>query len=137
MRDSFILSADKNNGYPSFSDSVDLDNTDFYKNKNQFIANGVKYPIFKTSSLTDSVNIVNTAFYTDGKNYPHMKNVRYSLFLGAFANDTSLANVVIPKSVRFIGDNAFKNTALSSVKISSDCVYSQESFPDGCKIEFY
>ena len=38
---------------------------------------------------------------------------------------------------KFIGENAFKNTALSSVKISSDCVYSQESFPDGCKIEFY
>ena len=107
MRENFILSADKNNGYPSFTDSIDLDNTDFYKNKNQFIANGVKYPIFKDSSL-DSSNIVNTAFYTDGKNYPHMKNVRYSLFLGAFANDTSLAKVVIPKSVRFIGDNAFK-----------------------------
>lgn len=136
MRENFILSADKNNGYPSFTDYVDLDNTDFYKNKNQFIANGVKYPIFKNSSL-DSSNIVNTAFYTNGKNYPHMKNVRYSLFLGAFTNDTSLAKVVIPKSVKFIGENAFRNTALSSVKISSDCVYSQESFPDGCKIEFY
>ena len=136
MRENFILSADKNNGYPSFSDSVDLDNTNFYKNKNQFIANGVKYPIFKNSSL-DSSNIVNTAFYTDGKNYPHMKNVRYSLFLGAFANDTSLSKVVIPKSVNFIGENAFKNTALSSVKISEDCDYGSESFPDGCKIEFY
>ena len=136
MRENFILSADKNNGYPSFSDSVDLDNTDFYKNKNQFIANGVKYPIFKNPSL-DSSNIVNTAFYTDGKNYPHMKNVRYSLFLGAFANDTSLSKVVIPKSVNFIGENAFKNTALSSVKISEDCDYGSESFPDGCNVDFY
>lgn len=57
--------------------------------------------------------------------------------IGAFANDTSLAKIVIPKPVTFIGENAFRNTALSSVKISSDCVYSQESFPDGCKIEFY
>lgn len=136
MRENFILSADKNNGYPSFSDSVDLDNTDFYKNKNQFIANGVKYPIFKDSSL-DSSNIVNTAFYTDGKNYPHMKNVRYSLFLGAFANDTSLTKVIIPKSVKFIGENAFRNTALSSVKISEDCDYGSESFPDGCNVDFY
>lgn len=136
MRENFILSANKNNGYPSFTDSVDLDNTDFYKNKNQFIANGINYPNFKTSSL-DSVNIVNTAFYTDEKNYPQMKNVRYSLFIGAFANDTSLAKVVIPKSVKLIGDNAFRNTALSSVKISSDCVYSQESFPDGCNVDFY
>ena len=136
MRENFILSADKNNGYPSFSDSVDLDNTDFYKNKNQFIANGVKYPIFKDSSL-DSSNIVNTAFYTDGKNYPHMKNVRYSLFLGAFANDTSLSKVIIPKSVKFIGENAFRNTSLSSVKISEDCDYGSESFPDGCNVDFY
>ena len=136
MRENFILSADKNNGYPSFSDSVDLDNTDFYKNKNQFIANGVKYPIFKNSSL-DSSNIVNTAFYTDEKNYPHMKNVRHSLFLGAFANDTSLSKVVIPKSVNFIGENAFKNTALSSAKISEDCDYGSESFPDGCNVDFY
>ena len=36
MRENFILSSDKNNGYPSFTDSVDLDNTDFYKNKNQY-----------------------------------------------------------------------------------------------------
>lgn len=136
MRENFILSADKNNGYPSFTDSVDLDNTDFYKNKNQFIANGVKYPIFKTSSL-DSVNIVNTAFYTDGKNYPHMKNVRYSLFLGAFANDKNLVKVVIPKSVKAIGENAFRNTNLSSVKIASNCTYSLESFPDKCKVGFY
>ena len=136
MRENFILSSAKNNGYPSFTDSVDLGNTDFYKNKNQFIANGINYPIFKTSNL-DSVNIVNTAFYTDGKNYPQMKNVRYSLFIGAFANDTSLTKVVIPKSVKLIGDNAFRNTALSSVKISSDCVYSQESFPDGCNVDFY
>lgn len=57
--------------------------------------------------------------------------------IGAFANDTSLSKVIIPKSVKFIGENAFRNTALSSVKISSDCVYSQKSFPDGCKIEFY
>lgn len=137
MRDNFVLSADKNNGYPSFSDSVDLENTDFCKNKNQFIANGINYPIFKTSSLADSVNIVNTAFYADGKNYPQMKNVRFSLLLGAFANDTSLAKVIIPKSVKFIGENAFRNTALSSVKISSDCVYSQESFPESCNIQFY
>ena len=57
--------------------------------------------------------------------------------VGAFANAVNLVKIVIPKSVKFIGENAFRNTALSSVKISSDCVYSQESFPDGCKIEFY
>mgnify|MGYP006879576400 FL=1 len=44
MRENFIISADKNNGYPSFSDSIDLDDTDFYKNKNQSIADGISYP---------------------------------------------------------------------------------------------
>lgn len=57
--------------------------------------------------------------------------------IGAFANDTSLTKVVIPKSVKFIGENAFRNTALSSVKISSDCVYGSESFPESCNIQFY
>lgn len=44
MRKNFIISVDKNNGYPSFSDSVELDDIDFYKNKNQFIADGNFYP---------------------------------------------------------------------------------------------
>ena len=57
--------------------------------------------------------------------------------IGAFANDTSLSKVIIPKSVKFIGENAFRNTSLSSVKISADCTYGSESFPDGCKIKFY
>lgn len=136
MRENFILLSAKNNGYPSFTDSVDLENTDFYKNKNQFIANGINYPIFKTSNL-DSVNILNTAFFADRKNYPQMKNVRFSLISGAFANSINLKKIVIPQSVKFIGENAFRNTALSSVKIASDCVYSQESFPENCKVEFY
>ena len=59
------------------------------------------------------------------------------MLVGAFANANHLKKVTIPESVSYIGENAFRNTALSSVKISSDCVYSQESFPDGCKIEFY
>lgn len=57
--------------------------------------------------------------------------------VGAFANAVNLVKIVIPKSVKLIGDTAFRNTALSSVKISSDCVYSQESFPDGCNVDFY
>lgn len=135
MRDSFILSADKNNGYPSFSDSYDFEIIN-YNNKLMFLTSD-GYPVFKNKNYPESDSVVNTAFYADGKNYLQMKNVRFSLFFGAFANDTSLAKAVIPKSVKFIGENAFRNTALSSVKISSDCVYSQESFPDGCKIKFY
>ena len=96
-----------------------------------------EYPIFKNRNYLDSTPIVNTDFYADGKNYLQMKNVRFSLISGAFANSINLKKIVIPQSVKFIGENAFKNTSLSSVKISSDCIYSSESFPDGCKIEFY
>lgn len=136
MRDSFILSADKNNGYPSFSDAPDFESVNYYQNQSMFLTTD-GYPIFKGKPYLESSPITNTDFYADGKNYLQMKNVRFSLISGAFANDTSLAKVVIPKSVKFIGENAFRNTSLSSVKISSDCIYSQESFPDGCKIEFY
>ena len=136
MRDSFILSADKNNGYPSFSDAPDFESVNYYQNQSMFLTTD-GYPIFKGKPYLESSPIINTDFYADGKNYLQMKNVRFSLISGAFANSINLKKIVIPQSVKFIGENAFRNTALSSVKISSDCVYSQESFPDGCKIEFY
>ena len=136
MRENFIVSSDKNGGYPTFSDAPDFESVNYYQNQSMFLTTD-GYPIFKGKPYLESSPIINTDFYADGKNYLQMKNVRFSLISGAFANDTSLAKVVIPQSVKFIGENAFRNTALSSVKISSDCVYSQESFPDGCKIEFY
>ena len=136
MRDSFILSADKNNGYPSFSDAPDFESVNYYQNQSMFLTTD-GYPIFKGKPYLESSPIVNTDFYADGKNYLQMKNVRFSLISGAFANSINLKKIVIPQSVKFIGENAFRNTSLSSVKISSDCVYSQESFPNGCKIEFY
>ena len=136
MRDSFILSADKNNGYPTFSDAPDFESVNYYQNQSMFLTTD-GYPIFKGKPYLESSPIVNTDFYADGKNYLQMKNVRFSLISGAFANSINLKKIVIPQSVKFIGENAFRNTSLSSVKISSDCVYSQESFPNGCKIEFY
>ena len=136
MRENFIVSSDKNGGYPTFSDAPDFESVNYYQNQSMFLTTD-GYPIFKGKNYPASSPIINTDFYADGKNYLQMKNVRFSLISGAFANDTSLAKVVIPKSVKFIGDSAFKNTALSSVKISSDCVYSQESFPESCNIQFY
>ena len=135
MRESFIVSSDKNNGYPSFSNSSDFESIN-YNNKLMFLTSD-GYPVFKNKNYPESDFVVNTAFYADGENYPEMKNVRFSLISGAFANSINLKKIVIPQSVKFIGENAFRNTALSLVKIASDCVYSQESFPDDCKIEFY
>ena len=136
MRDSFILSSDKNNGYPTFSDAPDFESVNYYQNQSMFLTTD-GYPIFKGKPYLESSPIVNTDFYADGKNYLQMKNVRFSLISGAFANSINLKKIVIPQSVKFIGENAFRNTALSSVKISSDCVYSQESFPESCNIQFY
>ena len=59
------------------------------------------------------------------------------MLVGAFANANHLKKVTIPESVSYIGDSAFKNTALSSVKISADCAYGSESFPKNCNVEFY
>lgn len=135
MRESFIVSSDKNNGYPSFSDSSDFGIIN-YNNKLMFLTSD-GYPIFKNKNYPESDSVVNTAFYADGENYPEMKNVRFSLISGAFANSVNLKKIVIPQSVKFIGENAFRNTLLSDVKISMDCVYFPTSFPDGCETSFY
>lgn len=58
-------------------------------------------------------------------------------YLGAFANATQLTRISIPKSVKRIGREAFRNTQLTSVTIASDCTYYSTSFPDGCVINFY
>ena len=56
---------------------------------------------------------------------------------GAFLNCTKLKKAVIPESVKSIGEYAFSNTALTSVKIAGDCFYYDTSFPDGCEISYY
>ena len=59
------------------------------------------------------------------------------LVLGAFENAEKLRKIVIPESVKKIGARSFLGTDLKSIKIASDCEYSESSFPEGCKIEFY
>lgn len=54
--------------------------------------------------------------------------------LGAFCHAAELRKVSIPESVKKIGEFAFRNTALSTVKIAEDCEYYETSFPDGCEI---
>lgn len=54
--------------------------------------------------------------------------------IGAFCHAAELRRVSIPDSVKKIGEFAFRNTALKSVKIAEDCEYYETSFPDGCEI---
>lgn len=68
---------------------------------------------------------------------PYNKLMPERVALGAFANAIQLKNVVIPKSCKRIGHEAFRNTQLTSVTIARDCVYYDTSFPDGCVINFY
>lgn len=57
--------------------------------------------------------------------------------IGAFCNCVNLENVTIPESVNYIGPYAFYNTKLKKIKIASNCVYYDTSFPEDCEIEFY
>lgn len=57
--------------------------------------------------------------------------------MGAFKGATNLTSIVIPRSVKRIGPEAFAGTGLTSVTIAQDCVYDTTSFPPGCIINFY
>lgn len=56
---------------------------------------------------------------------------------GACSQVPTLTKVKFPKTLRKIGDYAFYNTALTSVKIPQGCEYGKHSFPTGCEVKFY
>lgn len=56
---------------------------------------------------------------------------------GAFCHAENLIRVSIPESVKKIGKEAFRYTALRKVRIASDCEYYPTSFPEGCEITYY
>ena len=55
---------------------------------------------------------------------------------GAFENASRLSRVIIPESVKVIGDTAFRGTALTVVRIAADCTF-EGSFPENCRILRY
>ena len=46
MRENFIVSSDKNGGYPTFSDAPDFESVNYYQNQSMFLTTD-GYPIFK------------------------------------------------------------------------------------------
>lgn len=56
---------------------------------------------------------------------------------GAFENASRLSRVVIPESVKVIGDTAFSGTALTVVRVAADCTFGESSFPENCRILRY
>lgn len=75
-------------------------------------------------------------WYTDGTDVTHGGAKDY-IEMGAFKGATNLTSVVIPRSVKKIGPEAFADTGLTEVTIANDCVYEDTSFPPGCVINFY
>ena len=57
--------------------------------------------------------------------------------VGAFLGCTNLRRVIIPRSVRYIGEYTFRNTQITQVTINSNCTYSDTSFPENCIVNFY
>lgn len=58
-------------------------------------------------------------------------------YLGAFAHATDLQSISIPKSCKYLGNESFIESGLTSVTIASDCEYSTNTFPPQCTINFY
>lgn len=75
-------------------------------------------------------------WYVD-ENRLKRSNLPERVNLGAFADCTNLRRVIIPPSVKYIGEYAFANTALTSVTIARDCEFSETSFPPRCIINYY
>lgn len=68
------------------------------------------------------------------RGFPYTEIVVGQRVLGAFGNANDLRVASIAQSVKYIGLEAFKNTALQSVTIAPDCKYYETSFPADCEI---
>lgn len=105
--------------------------------QNENINNG--YPYIKDSNEYLSVlksPFPQTIFIQSKNEYPKFYHLK-PIDTGAFCYASNLKTVKIPKSVKYIGETAFRHTALTEVTIAADCKYYPTSFPDGCKINFY
>lgn len=69
--------------------------------------------------------------------YPSLPEIGVLTDFGAFANITTLKKAKISKTVKFIQDYTFYNTALEKVTIAADCEIFEHSFPPGCEIIRY
>ena len=98
-----------------------------------------RYPYIKDSNEYLSVlksPFPQTIFIQSKNEYPKFYHLK-PIDTGAFCYASNLETVKIPKSVKYIGETAFRHTALTEVTIAADCEYYPTSFPDGCKINFY
>ena len=89
-----------------------------------------------TTLIYQDISVTSGMWYVEDGKLTH-DGLPAPAHTGAFYGCSQLATAHIPKSVKRIGEYAFAGTALTKVKIASDCTYYPTSFPDGCEIEFY
>lgn len=124
--------------YPKQTDWVILDNIkDFvqpYPIDYSIMKVNNDYPMLKQwylhSSTTEPAPV--SLFYTKENTYPTFITWDISK-MGACYN-TNISNVIIPESVKYIGEYGFNSTLLTTVTISNDCIYYDTSFPENCEI---
>ena len=132
-----------NDGYPYIKDSNEclsvlkspFPKTVFRQNEN--INDG--YPYIEDSNEYLAVlkyPFPQTIFIQSKNEYPKFYHLK-PIDTGAFCYASNLETVKIPKSVKYIGETAFRHTALTEVTIAADCKYYPTSFPEDCKVNFY
>jgi len=104
-----------------------------------WITNGEENPYIISSISDFTFDLIYTPWSFDSteefnSGYPYMQKYPY---LGAFANCRNLKEIVIPKTVKKLGQHTFRGTSLTQVTIASDCEYGPETFPPNCIIKFY
>ena len=109
------MKADKNNGYP-YSREVEAFDFDLLVKPMPFFMWTIKPE--------------------ENQGYPTLGGKEINV-LGAFGNCKKLRTIVIPTTVAEIGEYGFAKTALTAATISSDCHYSETSFPPRCIINYY
>ena len=114
-----MRTAGKNGGYPSLLKLPEL---------SKIPGSSLPYPEYLMCCLGSAVN--------DG--YPCIRKIPGTIAKpGAFCHAEKLVKVSIPESVKKIGKEAFRYTALKKVRIAADCEYYDTSFPEDCEISYY
>lgn len=143
-----VLDIDKNEGYPSFLSLPDLASllvqqppypkmapvSDVLYNEG--------YPSFNyLPDLSDLPvqqppypKMVSRIIDLDNEGYPALSTGQS---FGAYAYTSNLVSIQIPVSVKYISNYAFYDSAISSVKLSRDCIFYEKSFPNNCEIIYY
>lgn len=102
-----------------------------------FRSNG-GYPYLPNRSRIEVISdpLPECIFSLKSGEYPRFPRLNL-IKMGALNGATTLKNVQIPQSCKSLGQYSFNGTNIEQVTISSDCTYSETTFPETCNINFY